>query len=165
MARIELPAGDGLEVTRALILAPHFADVVAGYEKAVARTTLDRRLHELVRYRVAQLNQCTVCLTFRWDSGVDEDVHQQVADWRDSDAFTEVERAALSFTEQFCRDSAAIPDSLINELEELLSPGELVELTLVVGKYVAMGRFMQVLGLDQSCDLSVVTRGHGDASL
>src|SRR3954466_2612317 len=154
MARIELPPGDGLEVTRALTLAPHFAAVVAGYEKAVGRTTLDRRLHELVRYRVAQLNQCTVCLAFRWDSGVDEDVLAQVADWDGSDEFSTLERAALSFTEQFCRDSAAIPDSSIAELEQLLPPGQVVELTLVVGKYVAMGRFMQVLGLDQSCDLS-----------
>lgn len=154
MARIDLPPGEGLEVTRALTLAPHFADVVAGYEKAVGRTTLDKRLHELVRYRVAQLNQCQVCLRFRWDSGVDEKVHAQVADWQASNEFSQVERAALSFTEQFCRDSAAIPDSLIAELEQLLSPAQVVELTLVVGKYVAMGRFMQVLGLDQSCDLS-----------
>jgi alkylhydroperoxidase family enzyme len=154
MARIDLPPGDGLEVTRALMLAPHFADVVAGYERAVGRTKLDRRLHELVRYRIAQLNQCTVCLAFRWDSGVDEDVHAQVTNWQTSDEFSAVERAALSFTEQFCRDSAAIPDSLIAELEELLPTGQVVELTLVVGKYVAMGRFMQVLGLDQNCDLS-----------
>jgi alkylhydroperoxidase family enzyme len=154
MARIDLPPGDGLEVTRALTMAPHFAEVVAGYEKAVGRTTLDRRLHELVRYRVAQLNQCTVCLAFRWDSGVDETVLAQVGNWQACDEFSPVERAALSFTEQFCRDSAAIPDSQITELEELLPPGQLVELTLVVGKYVAMGRFMQVLGLDQNCDLS-----------
>jgi alkylhydroperoxidase family enzyme len=153
MARIDLPPGDGLEVARALQLAPHFADVVAGYEKAVGRTTLDKRLHELVRYRVAQLNECTVCLAFRWDSGVDEDALAQVADWENSDEFSGVERAALSFTEQFCRDSAAIPDSLIAELEQLLPPGQVVELTLVVGKYVAMGRFMQVLGLDQNCVL------------
>lgn len=154
MARIDLPPGDGLEVTRALMLAPQFADVVAGYEKAVARTSLDKRLHEIVRYRVAQLNQCQVCLRFRWDSGVDEDVLAQVDDWQASNEFSPTERAALSFTEQFCRNSAAIPDSLITELEELLPSGQLVELTLVVGKYVAMGRFMQVLGLDQTCDLS-----------
>jgi len=154
MARIDLPPGDDLEVTRALMLAPHFADVVAGYEKAVARTTLDRRLHDLVRYRVAQLNQCQVCLRFRWDSGVEEEVLAQVNAWETSDVFSQVERSALSFTEQFCRDSASIPDSLITELEQLLSPAQVVELTLVVGKYVAMGRFMQVLGLDQSCDLS-----------
>jgi alkylhydroperoxidase family enzyme len=152
VARVELPPGDGLEVGRALALSPHFVDVVMGYEKALAQTPLDPRLHELVRYRVAQLNQCTVCLAFRRDdSGVPEPVLEQVGDWSASDAFSPAERAALAFTEQFCGDSAAIPDSLVTELETLLPPGHVVELALVVGKYLAMGRFMQVLGLDQAC--------------
>lgn len=152
MARVSLPSGEGLEVARALTLAPHFVDVVVGYEKAVAQTSLDPRLHELVRYRIAQLNQCTVCLGLRRnDAGVGEDLLAQVADWRSSDMFSPVERAALDFTEQFCRDSAGIPDELVEELASLLSPAQVVDLTLVVGKYVAMGRFMQVLGLDQTC--------------
>jgi len=151
MARIDLPAGEGLEVGKALLLAPHFVDVVVGYEKAVAACGLDPRLHELVRYRVAQLNQCTVCLDFRRsDSGLTEDELARVGDL---DAFTGVERDALRFTELFCRDSAAIPDELIASLESALGTAGLVDLTLVVGKYVAMGRFMQVLGLDQACSI------------
>jgi AhpD family alkylhydroperoxidase len=154
MARVQLPDGDGLEVGRALMLAPHFTDVVVGYEKAVARTALDPRLHELVRYRVAQLNQCTVCLAFRRnDSGVTEELLAQVATWRDSDELTAAEKAALAFTERFCGDSTAISDDEIARLEALLPPGHVVELALVVGKYLAMGRFMQVLGLDQTCAL------------
>jgi len=152
MARVTLPPGDGLEVGQALALAPHFVDVVVGYEKAVAQTPLDPRLHELVRYRVAQINQCTVCLAFRRDdTGVPEGVLAQVAEWARSDEFSPAEKAALAFTEQFCGDSAGIPDSLVAELESLLAPGHVVELALVVGKYLAMGRFMQVLGLDQAC--------------
>jgi alkylhydroperoxidase family enzyme len=155
MARVELPAGRGPEVARALAAAPHFAGVVAAYEDAVAQSPLAPRLHELVRYRVALLNQCTVCLGYRRDdSGVSEETLAQVADWRRSSAFTPTERVALDFTEQFCGESAAISDELIAELEQLLPPGHVVELALVVGKYVAMGRFMQVLGLDQSCDVA-----------
>ena len=154
MARVELPPGDGLEVGRALTLSPHFVDVVVGYERAVAETPLDPRLHELVRYRVAQINQCTVCLAFRRDdSGVPESELAEVASWAESDAFSPAERAALEFTEHFCGASAATPDSLITELEALLPPGHVVELALVVGKYLAMGRFMQVLGLDQTCTI------------
>jgi alkylhydroperoxidase family enzyme len=154
MARIDLPAGAGPEVTRALAVAPHFAPVVMAYEDAVAKSPLDPRLHELVRYRIAQLNQCTICLGYRRDdSGVGEDLLARVADWRTVDEFTAAEKAALDFTEQFCGDSAAISDELVGELERLLPPGHVVELALVVGKYVAMGRFMQVLGLDQSCDV------------
>lgn len=154
MARVDLPDGDQLEVTRALTLAPHFLEVVAGYERAVAKSPLDRRLHELVRYRIAQLNQCQVCLAFRWDAaGVTEAEHALVADHARHDEFTDVEQAALSFAELFATDSTAISDELIATLVTHLGDAGLVDLTLVVGKYVAMGRFMQVLGLDQSCQL------------
>ena len=154
MARVDLPDGDQLEVARALQLAPHFAEVVAGYERAVAKSSLDKRLHELVRYRIAQLNQCTVCLAFRWDAaGVSDDEHGLVADHGRHDVFTPAEQAALTFAELFATDSTAISDELIATLEEQLGSAGLVDLTLVVGKYVAMGRFMQVLGLDQSCQL------------
>lgn len=152
MARLELPAGDGLEVGRALMLAPHFADVVVGYEKAVARTTLDPRLHELVRYRIAQLNQCTVCLGYRRpDADVTEALLSQVSAWRDSTEFSPAERAALDYAEQFSQHSAGIPDALLADLERQLGSTGLVDLTLVIGKYLVMGRFMQVLGLDQAC--------------
>ena len=152
MARIDLPDGDGLEVARALVLAPHFVDVVVGYEKAVAASPLDPRLHELVRYRIALLNACTLCLDVRRpDSGVTEELLAAVAD--PGPEFTDLERTALRFTEMFCTDSAAIPDELVAELEAGLGTAGLVDLTLLLGKYVAMGRFMQVLGLDQACAL------------
>lgn len=35
-------------------------------------------------------------------------------------------------------------------LAEHFTPADIVDLTLVIGKYLAMGRFMQVLGLDQA---------------
>ena len=152
MARMTLPDGDGLEVGRALMLAPHFTEVVIGYEKAVARTTLDPRLHELIRFRIAQLNECTVCLAYRRpDAGLAEELLAQVADWREATDLTATEKSALDYTEQLCRDSAGIPDELLAELERALGPAGLVELTLVIGKYLVMGRFMQVLGLDQTC--------------
>src|SRR5947209_10725512 len=154
MARVELPAGPGPEVARALGLAPQFAGVVMAYERAVEESTLDPRLHELVRYRVAVINQCTVCLSYRReDSGASEELLGRVADWRRCDDFTDAEKAALDFTEQFCGESSAISDELVADLERLLPEGQVVELALVVGKYLAMGRFMQVLGLDQSCSV------------
>src|SRR3954470_5653573 len=121
MARVELPAGRGPEVARALALAPHFAGVVMAYEQAVAESTLDPRLHELVRYRIALINQCTICLDYRrTNSGVSEELLAQVARWREHDAFTAPERVALDFTEQFCATSSAIGDELIRDLEGLL---------------------------------------------
>jgi alkylhydroperoxidase family enzyme len=152
VARIDLREGGGLDVGKALELAPHFVDVVIGYEKAVAQTSLDPRLHELIRYRIALINQCTVCLDFRRnDSGVTEALLAAVES--PGADFTDTERAALRFTELFCTDSASIPDELLEELQAQLGPAGVTDLALVVGKYLAMGRFMQVLGLDQACSI------------
>ena len=150
MARIDLPDGDGLDVVKALTLAPQFAPVVGAYEKAVDATTLDPRLHELVRYRIAQANECTLCLTLRRDgTGVTEELLAQVADLGPD--LTPAERAAVRFAGEFAGHSAAISDELVAEVEEHLGTAGAVELALVCGKYLALGRFMQVLGLDQAC--------------
>ena len=152
MARIDLPAGKGLDVAKALMLAPHFLDVVLGYEKAIAASPIDPRLHELVRYRIALINACTTCLDFRRpDSGLTDADLDLVAGYATSDAFTPLEKAALHFTEQFATESTAISDELLKQLETGYGTAGLTDLALVVGKYLAMGRFMQVLGLDQAC--------------
>jgi len=152
MARIDLPEGDGLDVAKALGGVPHFVEVVVGYEKAIAASPIDPRLHELVRYRIATINQCATCLEYRRaDSGVDEPTLAAVTESATSPLFSDVEKQALRFTELFCTDSTAISDELVADLERSLGTAGLTDLALVVGKYLAMGRFMQVLGLDQAC--------------
>lgn len=160
MARIELPSGDLPEVARALTLAPHFIEVVTAYEKAVTSSRLDPRLHELVRMRIAVINDCTICLNFRNPaSGATERMLAAVTDYATSNEFSPAERLAIEYAERFCLDSAAIPDELLERLGEHLSPAEIVDLTLVIGKYLALGRFMQVLGLDQTCSITVDDSG------
>ncbi len=157
MARIALPQGDSPEIVRALSLRPGFAAAVGGFEKAVWGSSLDWRLHELVRMQVAIINECTVCLGWRTpqaiEAGVTDELLAGVPTYRTFPDFTETERVALEYTEHFCTDSARIDDELIARLRAQLADDEIVELTLVIGKYLSMGRFMQVLGLDQSCSL------------
>jgi AhpD family alkylhydroperoxidase len=158
MARIALPDGDSPEIVRALSLRPDFARAVGGFEKAVWGSTLDWRLHELVRMQVAIINECTVCLGWRTpqaiEAGVTDELLAGVSTYRTFPDFTETERVALEYTKHFCTDSARISDDLMDRLSAQLGADEIVELTLVIGKYLSMGRFMQVLGLDQSCGLS-----------
>jgi AhpD family alkylhydroperoxidase len=168
VARISLPDGDGPEVVRALSLRPELAGAVGGLDAAVWNSGLDWRLHELVRMQVAIINECTVCLGWRTpmavEAGVTDELLRGVADYRRFPQFTDAERAALEYTERFCRDSARIDDALVERLRAHLADDEIVELTLVIGKYLAMGRFMQVLGLDQTCSLSFDDSGHVVAS-
>ena len=153
MARIPLRPADHLEVISALSLRPTFAAAVGGVDQAVWNSTLDWRLHELVRMRVATINECTVCLGWRTpmavEAGVTDDDLAAVTDPADA-RFSPAESVAIEYAARFCTDSARIDDAFMARLNAEFDAGEVVELTLVIAKYLAMGRFMQVLGLDQA---------------
>jgi AhpD family alkylhydroperoxidase len=157
VARIDLPAGDDLDIMKAFALRPELAAGANAYDAAVWSSSLDWRLHELVRMRVAQVNQCTVCLSWRTPqaeaAGITEDLLAHVHEASESLGFTPAEVVALEYAGLFATDSASISDELLGRLKAHFDSGEIVELTLVLGKYLALGRFMQVLGLDQACDL------------
>ena len=99
MARIELPPGDGPEIVRALSMRPELAKAVATYDQAVWNSKLDWRLHELVRMRVAQINECTVCLAWRTpqavEAGVTDDLLFNVDRYETADSYTPSERVAI----------------------------------------------------------------------
>jgi alkylhydroperoxidase family enzyme len=158
MPRIEIPAGEGPEVTRALRLVPHFTEAVNALEVAAATSPLPRRTHELVRMRVAEINGCVLCMTWRND-WADEESLAAVSEHATSALFSAAEKAALEYAERFSTDSNNIDDALLTRLNRHFTSAEIVDLTLVIGKYVAMGRFMQVLDLDQACNLTFDAEG------
>lgn len=162
MARIPLPDDTPLEVVAALSLRPELATAVGGFDAAVWNSTLDWRLHELVRMRVATINECTVCLGWRTpmavEAGVTDEDLAAVTDPTDA-RFSPQETVALEYAARFCTESARIDDAFMARLNEQFDAGEVVELTLVIAKYLAMGRFMQVLGLDQACSLQMTSTG------
>jgi alkylhydroperoxidase family enzyme len=153
VSRVEIPAGEGPDVTRALSLVPHFVDAVNAQEAAVWASPLPRRIHELVRMRVAEINGCLLCMTWRND-WADEASLAAVSQSAASDLFSDAEKVAIEYAERFCTNSKDIDAGLLAYLGQHFTPAEIVDLTLVIGKYMAMGRFMQVLDLDQACTIT-----------
>jgi len=139
-------------------LAPHFVDAVTALEAAVWASPLPRRTHELVRMRVAEINGCVLCMTWRND-WADEASLAAVSQYAASDLFSDAEKTALEYAEQFATDSKDIDDDMLARLGAHFSPAEITDLTLVLGKYLAMGRFMQVLDLDQACTIAFDAHG------
>lgn len=164
MPRIALPDTGNLDVINALsIIRPELARAVGGMDAAIAASPLDPRVHELVRMRVAQINDCTVCLAWRTPAaiaaGITEEQLASVADFADADFYSPQEKVAIEYAQRFSTDSGNIDDEFIARLAEHFSSADIIELTLVIGKYIAFGRFMQVLGLDQSCVLEYAAEG------
>ena len=61
MARIDIPAGDGLERSRMWQLQPDLAKGVGFTGKTLyTQISLDVRVREIARMRVAQINQCHI---------------------------------------------------------------------------------------------------------
>ncbi|MGH3579375.1 MAG: carboxymuconolactone decarboxylase family protein, partial [Mycobacterium sp.] len=74
--------------------------VDAAYNKSI----LPVRVREAARMRIAQLNDCTVCLAFRADKvkaqGLSEEFYRHVGMNDEGDDFTEQERVAMEYAER-----------------------------------------------------------------
>lgn len=90
-------------------------------------------LRSLVTVRVSQINHCAFCVDINSATlekrRVPEDKVLALPDWRTSDLFTPLERAALEYTEQVTQTGGEVTDSLIEELRRFFDDDALVELT------------------------------------
>jgi AhpD family alkylhydroperoxidase len=106
-------------------------------EQRIARSDLDKPLAELARLRVAQVNGCAYCIDRHARDaralGLDECRITLLPVWRDTDLFSERERATLAWAEALTRVAEApVPDGTWKLVEEMFVPSQLVDLTLVV---------------------------------
>jgi alkylhydroperoxidase family enzyme len=116
------------------------------------RSELDPVLRELAILRVGRLSRAAYEVfqheRIAREVGVAED---KIAALRDATiealAFTDQEKAVLRFTDDVVRNIKAT-DRTFKPVQALLSPGALVELTLTVGYYMMVCRFLETLGVD-----------------
>lgn len=164
MARVELLDEDiadrmrgiaGPEARRAFMHRPAMADAIGLLTEAVAGSRLPLRLHELVRYRIAEINGCVRCMSYRTpgagEAGAGEDALARVSDWREEASFSGAERLALDYSERFSLAPQTIDDVLMDALRHHLGDAQLVDLSICIAKYVAFGRLITALDLDQVC--------------
>lgn len=67
--------------------------------------------------------------------------------WRDSTAFTGLERAVLGFAEAATATPPEVTDEQVAELTERLGPAGMVELTMMVAVENQRSRFNSAVGL------------------
>ncbi|MGW7052808.1 carboxymuconolactone decarboxylase family protein [Streptomyces sp. NPDC054887] len=106
------------------------ADTAGAVRAVAADAGLDRTLVELINIRVSQINRCAYCL----------DVHTRAAQragetgrrlgvlaaWRDTDVFTERERAALALAEATTEPAdASARDRAYDEARRILTDDEI----------------------------------------
>jgi alkylhydroperoxidase family enzyme len=160
MPRIDVPADQDplvfLWTERATALtAPAGALSDAVYK----RSSLPLREFEAARTRIAQINDCTICLGWRtardvagWaddpDAVPDEFYARVGTDW---DGFSEREGLASEFAQRFALDHLGMDDAFWSRLHAAFTDDELVDLGLCVGAWIAFGRLNRVFDVDGAC--------------
>ena len=116
------------------------------------RCELDAGLRELAIVRVGRLSRAAYEVfqheRIAREAGVAE---EKIAALRDATieapAFTDHEKAVLRYTDDVVRNVKA-SDKTLKAIQAFLSPGAVVELTLTVGYYMMVCRFLESMGVD-----------------
>ena len=124
----------------AFVPTSHHPGVLRGtvaMELALQRAgEVDWRLKELAATRAASLVGCEFCIDFGSSllehAGAPAEQIAELPRWRESDAFSELDRLVLEYTEALTRTPVDVPDELYAQLAEHFSAAQLVELTAAV---------------------------------
>ncbi len=126
---------------------------------AYQRSALPAAEREVARMRIAQLNDCSACATFRapsvLEAGVTEDLYSHLDDYRSYAGYTERQRLAIEYAERFATDHRGIDDDLFSRLRSRFADEEILDLTLCLVVYLGLGRALEVLGVDESCAIDL----------
>jgi len=156
MARIEFPDGDLPEIARVWALRPEMSKAVGNLADAVYnKSELPGREREAARMRIAQINECPICLSWRIPElaaqGVDEDLYAHVHEAQGWGGYSTRERLAVEYAERYALDHRNIDDAFFAELRANFDDAEILDLTICIANFLAFGRLTEVLRLDQEC--------------
>jgi alkylhydroperoxidase family enzyme len=154
VARLEIPPGEGGDAVQIWSLQPALGTaamrlVDAAYNKSI----LPVRVREAARLRIAQLNECTVCLNFRADSvkdqGLGEDFYSAVG-LPGQGELSEQELLAVEYAERFAIDHTSIDDAFVERLRGVFSDPEILDLTICLSAFLGLGRTLRSLGITET---------------
>jgi len=155
MTRLDVPVGEGGDAVQIWSLRPEMGVAVnrlvdAAYNKSI----LPVRVREAARMRIAQLNDCSVCLGFRADTvkaqGLTEDFYCHVGSHGGDDGFSDQEKLAVEFAERFATDHMGIDDAFFEKLRAQFTDPEILDLTICLSAFLGLGRTLRVLGISET---------------
>lgn len=131
-----------------------------------AELSLDRRLAELLRLRVAQLNPCPYCLILHTgvagEFGIPAAAIAHLAGWRESAMFSPAEKAALAYCEGLTQYDITEFARLHDELRIHYTESDVAKIAAVVINMNVWTRLKLAQGAIPSVDAAPTTSGQSD---
>ena len=116
---------------------PKAYDAMIGLEKYLAQSGLDKILYELIKTRASQINGCAYCINMHTRDAMELGETAQrlflLNAWRETELFTEKEKAVLALTEAMTLvTNGRVPDEVYKNAETHLTPNELAAVIMAV---------------------------------
>ncbi|MGA9212600.1 carboxymuconolactone decarboxylase family protein [Kaistella sp.] len=116
---------------------PKAYEAMIGLEKYLAQSGLDKTLYELIKTRASQINGCAFCINMHTREAIELGETAQrlflLDAWRETELFTDKERAALALTEAMTLiTNGHVPDDVYKEVENHLAPNELAAVIMAI---------------------------------
>jgi AhpD family alkylhydroperoxidase len=118
-------------------VAPDAPKAQYAVEQYARNSGLEKKLLELVKLRVSQINRCAYCIDMHWkDLRAEGETEQRLYGlnaWRESPYYTDRERAALAWAEAVTVITEGfVPDQVYDVARSQFSERELVDLTMAI---------------------------------
>jgi len=142
-----------INIYRLMLHSPALANAWFELNQAVRYgTEVNGQSRELSVIRVALLNDVEYVQrahgpAYALKEGLTPDQVEALADWQDSKLFNAQQRALLAYTDAMTRD-IEVPDDVFNDARKHFSERQMVELTMLIGAYNMLTRFIKALKVD-----------------
>ena len=142
-----------INIYRLMLHSPALASAWFDLNQAVRYgTEIDGQCRELAVIRVAILNNVEYVIrahgpAYALKEGLTPEQVAALSDWQPSDLFDEKQHALLAYTDAVTRD-LDVPDAVFVDVRKHFSERQVVELTMLIGAYNMLTRFLKALKVD-----------------
>ncbi|MFC5464070.1 carboxymuconolactone decarboxylase family protein [Lederbergia graminis] len=132
-------------------VAPSALEKVMELEKYTNSTAIDKKLMELIKIRVSQINGCSYCLNMHTKTArklkVPEEQIEQLDKWKEADIFTPSERVAIELSESvtLIADNG-VNDDLYERVRKHYDEKEYVDLIMIINQINIWNRISISMG-------------------
>ena len=142
-----------INIYRLMLHSPALANAWFDLNQAVRYgTEIDGQCREIAVIRVAILNDVEYVQrahgpAYALKEGLTPEQVTAIGDWQASNLFSPPQRALLAYTDAMTRD-IDVPDEIFAELRKHFTERQAVELSMLIGAYNMLTRFLKALKVD-----------------
>jgi 4-carboxymuconolactone decarboxylase len=142
-----------INIYRLMLHSPALADAWFDLNQAVRYgTEIDGQCRELAVIRVATLNNVEYVVrahgpAYALKEGLTPAQVEALADWRSCNLYSDKQRALLAYVDAMTRD-IDVSDAVFTEVRKHFSERQTVELSMLIGAYNMLTRFLKALKVD-----------------